>query len=1126
MGRKKSDKAKSLPLEQSSSGPAGSEGGRGRGEGGRGRGDGEHGRGDGGHVRAEGGRGRGEGGYDRGEGGRGRGESGRGRGEGGYGRDESGHGRGESGRGRGESGRGRGEGGYDRGEGGYGRDESGRGRGEGGRGRAESGRGRGEGGYDRGEGGRGRGESGHGRGESGRGRGEGGYDRGEGGRGRAEGGRGRGESRRGRGESGRGRGEGELERSESRHRSDPPLPPPASVWQRGESKHEKEVDQPVSKQLEQKKEEAPLKKDKAICRMETSQQPRQEVTTTQQPSALQEKIPRTVVAEFTLGIPTRQNPNICGTLGRKITVEANVMALEFSKLKTAVSQYDVTITADPPTAKMPKFLMRPVFEAFRQKYFSKRFPAFDGRKIAYSASDLPFGRHIQDQVTIFDQERQQERLFTVEMTKTANLDLSFLRNVGPGFSESLGVQSSIQALDVILRHGPLSYCIPVGRSIFWDPGEGVYSLANGLDLWVGSFTSAILGWKPLFNVDVAHKGFPKAQGVIEVMKELCSCGPERDITANDVNRNKITIEKFLKKLKVHYEIPNVPSSKRTQEVNGLVDCPRNYTFSRSDGTKCTIEEYFRIDKRYSIRYPLLPCLWIGPKNKKICVPPELCKIIAGQVINKKMDDKQTREMIKYAATSTTKRKQKIMDGFRALRLNDNPTMKNEFNLSVRAEFEKVPARVLNPPKLEYNKSIVSVTRGTWRAGKFLNASILDDNTWTIVNLGARYIRDREMYSLRDGLQNGATSVGMSIGKPVTPFRSLHLHIRDVINYFTEMKEQKLKLVIVIIPEHDADAYSIVKQVTELKVGVLTQCIKSGTVEKKMNAATIGNILLKINSKLNGVNHRISTDIRPKCLSEPCILIGADVTHPSPDSQNTPSIAAVAASFDASAFKYNIEIRLQPPKTEIIEDLSEIIHRQFIFFRRITNKVPKRVIFYRDGVGEGDLIRVINYEISAIHKAFRMLTPDGSYRPPITFLVVQKRHHIRLFPTSQQNSDDRNFNVQAGTIVDTHITHPSHIDFYLVSHASIQGTARPTKYKCICNECNMTEDEIEELTYYLCHMFSRCTRSVSYPAPTYYAHLAAFRARALIQNVPIQLDCLRDEQKKVTVIINDSPMFYV
>lgn len=63
---------------------------------------------------------------------------------------------------------------------------------------------------------------------------------------------------------------------------------------------------------------------------------------------------------------------------------------------------------------------------------------------------------------------------------------------------------------------------------------------------------------------------------------------------------------------------------------------------------------------------------------------------------------------------------------------------------------------------------------------------------------------------------------------------------------------------------------------------------------------------------------------------------------------------------------------------------------------------------------------------------------------------------------------------------------------------LQGTARPTKYRCIWNESNYTEDEIEELTYYLCHMYARCMKSVSYPAPTYYAHLAAYRGKVLIQ----------------------------
>lgn len=62
---------------------------------------------------------------------------------------------------------------------------------------------------------------------------------------------------------------------------------------------------------------------------------------------------------------------------------------------------------------------------------------------------------------------------------------------------------------------------------------------------------------------------------------------------------------------------------------------------------------------------------------------------------------------------------------------------------------------------------------------------------------------------------------------------------------------------------------------------------------------------------------------------------------------------------------------------------------------------------------------------------------------------------------------------------------------------------------------MSADQIQEMTYYLCHIYSRCERSVSYPAPTYYAHLAAFRARehhnALIANT--QNEIANEVQRK-------------
>ena len=75
---------------------------------------------------------------------------------------------------------------------------------------------------------------------------------------------------------------------------------------------------------------------------------------------------------------------------------------------------------------------------------------------------------------------------------------------------------------------------------------------------------------------------------------------------------------------------------------------------------------------------------------------------------------------------------------------------------------------------------------------------------------------------------------------------------------------------------------------------------------------------------------------------------------------------------------------------------------------------------------------------------------------------------------------------------------------------------------------MSADQIQEMTYYLCHIYSRCERSVSYPAPTYYAHLAAFRARehhnALIANTQNEV-AYEVERKDIENMENNTLMNY-
>jgi eukaryotic translation initiation factor 2C len=120
--------------------------------------------------------------------------------------------------------------------------------------------------------------------------------------------------------------------------------------------------------------------------------------------------------------------------------------------------------------------------------------------------------------------------------------------------------------------------------------------------------------------------------------------------------------------------------------------------------------------------------------------------------------------------------------------------------------------------------------------------------------------------------------------------------------------------------------------------------------------------------------------------------------------------------------------------------------------------------------------------------------EQDYNPTITYIVVGKRHHTRFYPTDSRDAD-RKGNVKPGLIVEREITHPYLFDFYLTSHSSLQGTSRPCHYHVLFDENKFQVDEIQDFTNKLCYNFQRSTRAVSIPAPTYYAHCAAKRARS-------------------------------
>uniref|UniRef100_T1GII4 Piwi domain-containing protein n=1 Tax=Megaselia scalaris TaxID=36166 RepID=T1GII4_MEGSC len=71
--------------------------------------------------------------------------------------------------------------------------------------------------------------------------------------------------------------------------------------------------------------------------------------------------------------------------------------------------------------------------------------------------------------------------------------------------------------------------------------------------------------------------------------------------------------------------------------------------------------------------------------------------------------------------------------------------------------------------------------------------------------------------------------------------------------------------------------------------------------------------------------------------------------------------------------------------------------------------------------------------------------NKAYKPKVTCIIVQKRNHTRFFPLEDGPSFGKMMNVFPGTVVDKVICHPKMKEFFLGSHESGFGTARPTKY---------------------------------------------------------------------------------
>ncbi|PAA83744.1 hypothetical protein BOX15_Mlig010628g2 [Macrostomum lignano] len=788
-----------------------------------------------------------------------------------------------------------------------------------------------------------------------------------------------------------------------------------------------------------------------------------------------------------------------GMEGRHIGLRANHFEIKLPK--GFLHHYDVSIMPD----KCPRRINREIVDIMvnsmhHQKYFFNQRPVFDGRKNLYTRDPLPFGTDRLELEVTLPGEGSKDRVFKVMMKYLGEVSLFALEEALEGRRQNIPAEA-VNALDVVMRHLPSLQYTPVGRSFFQPPEMNDHPLGSGREVWFGFHQSVRPShWKMMLNIDVSATAFYKAQTVCEFLCDVLEI-QIRDLEEynkkplSDCNRVKFTKE--IKGLKI--EITHCGQMRRKYRVCNVTRrsaSTQSFPLQMENGQtlECTVAKYFAERYKMKLRYPMLPCLQVGLENKHTYLPLEVCNIVSGQRCIKKLTDSQTSTMIKATARSAPDREREINNLVRKANFSHDSHLQT-FGIQVQTRMADIGGRVLPAPKIQYggrSKAQALPQQGVWdMRGKQFFAGI-EIKVWAIACFAPqRTVREDSLRQFTQQLQKISQDAGMAItGQPCfCKYANGQDQVEPMFRYLKN-NFHGLQLIVVVLPGK-TPVYAEVKRVGDILFGLATQCVQAKNVIKT-SPQTLSNLCLKINVKLGGINSILVPGVRPGVFREPVIFMGGDVTHPPAGDRSKPSIAAVVASMDAHPSRYAATVRVQGHREEKITELTAMVRELLLHFYRSTRFKPTRIVYYRDGVSEGQFQVVQSHELRAIREACTRL--EMGYQPGITFVVVQKRHHTRLFCADTKDRMGRSGNIPAGTTVDQTITHPTEFDFYLCSHAGIQGTSRPSHYHVLWDDNRFTADELQVLTYQLCHTYVRCTRSVSIPAPAYYAHLVAFRAR--------------------------------
>ncbi|KAF0548446.1 Piwi-domain-containing protein [Gigaspora margarita] len=813
-------------------------------------------------------------------------------------------------------------------------------------------------------------------------------------------------------------------------------------------------------------------------------------------------------------------PSGPATRGELVEVTVNYVEIAKSFKYPTVYSYSFEATTQQRKKAKREEAEEVFYQLLKNNEFGQNvFPVYDGNMI-YSCNKLCGGKDNKKFYSINippKDDAGRAKSFSA-MLKSSNkcetYQMSDYVKVGTNQRWGDDIQNNLRVLNTFINSDVRSQYLTHGRKQIFpkpNPQNRLY-LPDGIELMIGFYQSVRPGWdKLLINIDICATTFYPSGPLIELIPKILATKKSKDDLRRGLSKDEIkNLERFIKGISFTTTYRSSNNSKPKKKASYITEKSAQQLKFRLNDQIISVSEYYR-NSGTPLEFSMLPCIVVKSTKRgqnDAYFPLEICSIISGQKF--KVDDlnkAQRQDMIKKTAIKPADRFQRINNGLtNVYKHSENNAMKS-IGMVVGKELMKTISRVLDPPKLTATPNNIEIIpeSGSWSVPKFIAPAGL--HSWSIVCFDPELKKQHVEGAIRT-LMEVLVEKGLKVNPPLKMIPGNPQNCKEALTLAAQRGNPKLnpQLIVCILASKVngmAGIYADIKRTCLVDLGINSQCFQSKEIGDRLWRQICHNVALKINGKLGGTNSRLIQKQLDFKDSKRYMIIGADVFHPSKEDKRKgrPSTAAIVASMDQYATKYVGRYSMNKKlKNEVIEEIDSIVIDFVKLFEEKSKKfLPEAILFYRDGVAEGQFEIIMENEVAKLIDALKDFYKSRGLSPPkLTFVIMQKRHHTRAKPNDESKADPKgNGNCKPGTIIDKDIVVPQYFTFFLQSHSSPLGTARPAYYHVIYDETGFSQDEMHTLTYNLCFSSVRCNLALSMVTPLHYAHNLANLAKNFV-----------------------------